>query len=206
MSQAQQLLDQAEAALARWRAEHAAKVAEVERVASMTDLDLDADPAEASVRTAEQVLRLSTEVDVAANAVTEAENRVDEARRAVLRERAADLAARADRLREVAAERQARTDELLDALEEHEGARYQSPDVAGRALALAGGGARTWAVPWTTRIRQAVEVLDGQAAELSRQADTGTREQVPHYLTRPVPVLLPVEERFVESMPAHTAA
>ena len=62
MSTAQQALDQAEAALAGWQAEHAAKAAELERVGSMVDLDLDADPAAASVATAEQVLRLGTEV------------------------------------------------------------------------------------------------------------------------------------------------
>ncbi len=195
---AQETLDQAEAALAGWQAEHAAKAAELERVASMADLDLDADPAEASVATAEQVLRLSTEVEVAANAVTEAENRVDEARRGVLRQRAADLAARAARLREIAASRQARTDELLDALEEHEGARFLAPDTAGRALALAGAGASTWKVPWTTLIRQSADGLDGRAGELTQQADEGTREQLVHYLTRPVPEPLPVEERFAK--------
>jgi hypothetical protein len=195
VSTALEQLDQALTALARWQLEHEAKTAEGARVRSMTDLDITEDPAEASVRAAEAVLRLATEADVAANAVVAAELAVDEARRSVLRERAAGLRARAGVLRDAAAGWQVQIDGLLDRIAEIEGARYESPSVAARVIALGGMGVgnRNWAVPRTELAARAIDGLEKAAGELEQQAATATRPQLEYHVRRQAPAPLPIE-------------
>jgi hypothetical protein len=105
-------LDAAEATLARWQAEVAAKGAELTDLRGRAGEEALDDPA-AAAGLAAAISLLSGEVQVAELAVVPAAARVEAARRAVLRERAEALTARVTRLRVAAAKRQERTDRLL---------------------------------------------------------------------------------------------
>jgi hypothetical protein len=184
-------LDAAEATLARWQAEVAAKGAELTDLRGRAGEEALDDPA-AAAGLAAAISLLSGEVQVAELAVVPAAARVEAARRAVLRERAEALTARVTRLRVAAAKRQERTDRLLAELLEHEDARYVPWEPPPGQWGQPG---ETWqySIPVTQLMLNSANGLESTAVALTDLADSGAMPAVLRALGQAVPEVLVVE-------------